>query len=88
MRDRLRQDLQVGLGHGDGKAQQEADAEDQWQVFRFGQRGADLRADGRHGLLRAQGEQAHAEDQHQRADEKRQKQLRLHGRQKQAEQAD
>ena len=62
MRDRLRQDLQVGLGHGDGKAQQEADAEDQGQVFRFGQRGANLCADGRHGLLRAQGEQAHAED--------------------------
>ena len=45
-----------------GKTQQEADAEDQGQVFRFGQRGANLRADGRHGLLRAQGEQAHAED--------------------------
>lgn len=68
----------IRLGHGYRKAQQEAHAEDERQIFGFCQRRADLRADGHHRLLRAQRKQSHTGNYQQSADEKAQQQVGLH----------
>ena len=56
VRHGLRKYLQVRFRNGDGKAEQKADAENQRQILRLGQRRADFVADRRHGLLRAERE--------------------------------
>ena len=80
MRHGLRQNLQVRLRNSNGKAEQEADTENQRHILCSGQRRANLAADGRHGLLCAEGKQPHSNDQHHRAYQKAQQQIGAHRR--------
>ena len=86
MRHGLSQNLQVRLRDSDGEAEQKADAEYQRHILCSGQRRADLAADGRHGLLRAEREQPHSNDQHHRAYQKAQQQIGAHRRDHEAQQ--
>ena len=72
-----RQHLQIRLRHRDGDAQQKADHQNQPQLARFGQLGADVIADLAHGHLRAQRKQAHAEDQQRRRQDEGKHQARI-----------
>ena len=78
VRNGLRKHLKIRLGYGYRKAKQKAHPEDQRQIFCFGQRRADLRANGHHRLLRTQRKQAHTGNYQQSADEKAQQQIGLH----------
>lgn len=62
------------------KPEQKADTENQRHILCSGQRRADLAADGRHGLLCAEGKQPHSHDQHHRAYQKAQQQIGAHRR--------
>ncbi|MEI3062653.1 MAG: hypothetical protein V8S72_06780 [Oscillospiraceae bacterium] len=75
MRHGLSQNLHVRLRDSDGEAEQKADAEYQRHILCSGQRRADPAADGRHGLLCAEGKQPHSNDQHHRAYQKAQQQI-------------
>ena len=86
MRHGLSQNLQVRLRNSNGKAEQEADTENQRHILCSGQRRANLAADGRHGLLCAEGKQPHSNDQHHRAYQKAQQQIGAHRRDHEAQQ--
>lgn len=86
MRHSLSQNLQVRLRNSNGKAEQEADTENQRHILCSGQRRANLAADGRHGLLCAEGKQPHSNDQHHRAYQKAQQQIGAHRRDHEAQQ--
>ena len=59
-----RQHLQIGLGHRNGDAQQEADDQDQPELPRFCQLRAHVVADPAHGHLCAEREKPHAQNEH------------------------
>ena len=88
MRNGLGQHLKIRLRDGHGKAEQKAHAENEREIPRAGERGADLVADGGHGDLGAEGEQAHAHDDQHAADQKAQKNPCLKGRDRQAQHGD
>ena len=79
-------DLQIRLRYRDRKAQEKAGDQNKGQIFAFGQRCADFHADRRHGLLSAQGKQAHADHHQQCAHKERQHQIRCHRTKRQTEQ--
>src|SRR5699024_4579485 len=86
VRDVVGQYLQVRLGDGYRHAEYEAQHDDEPQLFRLGHARAEIVAYGRHGRLRAQGEQTHAYYQEDDGDEKGQHQVGGDGHKEQAQQ--
>ncbi len=67
--------LQVRFGDGDNDAQQEAGGQNQQQLSRLGQLGADVVAHRGHGGVGTIGKETHAHDQHHRTDDEGQHQI-------------
>lgn len=87
-RDLLGQHLEVGLGHGDEDAHEQAHKDDQPHPARLGDGGPHVAADRGHGQVGAQGEEPHPQNQQKRPEHKAHQQAVGNGGDGKAEQED
>lgn len=87
-RDLLGQHLEVGLGHSDEDAHEQAHEDDQPHPARLGDGGPHVAADRGHGQVGAQGEEPHPQNQQKRPEHKAHQQAVGNGGDGKAEQED